>query len=172
MTFASFLLKFGLYGEALELSGNFFDATSKYSLTNMKKNVKIEALGRLWTCLGKLLASLCMPSCRLAVFVEAFCRHLGYFMQKSWILRYRCHCRAESLFEQVWATKLEPLGPKVLHKVRRNGEKLPRQAKSEQSFADQFCLAVGVMETAREPPGRSPDLSQAGGQSLSKRQVI
>ena len=69
MTFASFLRKVGLYGEALELPGNLFDATSKYSLKSMKNNIEIEALGRLGTCLGKLLASLCMPSCRLAVFV-------------------------------------------------------------------------------------------------------
>ena len=32
--------------------------------------------------------------------------------------------------------------------------------------------SVGVMGIAREPPRRSPDLSQVGGQSLSKRQVI
>ena len=113
VTFASFLLKFGLYGEVLELPGAFFDATSQYSQKSIKENVKIETLGRLWTCLGKLLASLCMPSCRLAVFVQAFCRHSGYFMQKSWILRYRCPSQAESLFVQVRASKSEPLGPKV-----------------------------------------------------------
>jgi len=67
--FASLLCNFGLYGEALELPGNFFDATSKYSLKNMKKNVKIEALGRPLTYFGKLLAPLCTPSCRLALFV-------------------------------------------------------------------------------------------------------
>ena len=67
--FASFLCNFGLYGEALELPGNFFDATSKYSLKSMRKNVKIEALGRPLTYFGKLLAPLCTPSCRLALFV-------------------------------------------------------------------------------------------------------
>ena len=64
-----FLLKFGLYGEALELPGNFFNATSKYSLKSMKKNVKIKTLGRPLTYFGKLLAPLCTPSCRSALFV-------------------------------------------------------------------------------------------------------
>ena len=46
------------------------------------------------------------------------------------------------------------------------------QGSGSKSVADQFCLAVEVMGTAREPPDRSPKPSQAEGQSLSKRQVI
>ena len=69
MTFASLLRTFGLYGEALERPDNFFDATSKYSLKTMKKDVKIEALGRPLTYFGKLLVPLYTPSCRLALFV-------------------------------------------------------------------------------------------------------
>jgi hypothetical protein len=61
----------------------------------------------------------------------------------------------------MWAYKSRPNGPKWLRRSSRS-EVWTVSARS----------SVGVMEIARELPHRSPDSSQVGGQSLSKRQVI
>ena len=140
------MVEFELLRAALELPGHFFDDTSKQGRKMRKHDLQRAALGHLWGCPGRLLDALCMLRCHLAVFVSAFCRVLGYFMQKSWIstpLSNRsCFCAAPGGQDgATWA--------KSLTQSRSEWRKgcLEGASRSKVWTVSARC-SVGVMETA------------------------
>ena len=78
-----FFVEFEVLRSTLELPDHLFDDTSKQGRKVMKNDMKMEALGDLLGCLGKLLGSLRWLSCHLAGFVACFCQVLGHFMRKK-----------------------------------------------------------------------------------------
>ena len=69
------------------------------------------------------------------------------------------------LLLQVPARKLELLGPKS---QSRTVQSCTSEGPGQSGLAGRFGLAGGVMEIGRERRNLRPDLSQAGGTSLSK----
>ena len=93
----------------------------------------------------------------------------SHFLWKSWICGFRRRSRAESSFLQVPAPKWEPLGQKSRTRSVQNGCEM-----ASQRGQDRQVWLVGSVFLSKlwESPETSPELSQVGGQSLSKRQNI
>ena len=78
-----FFVEFEFLRSTLDLPDHLFDDTSKQGRKVMENDMKMEALGDVLGCLGKLLGSLRWLSCHLAGFVACFCQVLGHFMRKK-----------------------------------------------------------------------------------------
>ena len=149
VTFASFLLKFGLYEEALELPGNFFDATSKYSSKTMKNRGSGTPLDLPWQAFGFTLhaqlslGGLCLGFLSTLGLLYAEKLDLAISMPLSSGIAV---CAGPGVrVGATWSRKSRPSGPKWL-----------RSAKSEwprpSSWAGRFGLAVRVMERIGTQP--------------------